>query len=372
MTKLIHTADIHLGVKLSGLGKAGDKVRAAAKQSLSDMITAAVDEKVDAFLIAGDLFESNSVSYSLMKFALSEIERLGDIPCLILPGTHDCLEPGSIYLTLEDSDRPDNLYIFDDPDNPVIEIEKLNVKFYGAPNVSARSRSNPIKAVRPDDSDLKHVLLAHGSYMIPGKTQDDDHPFSLDDIDNSGFDYIALGHWHSYFELPTKNTKAAYCGAPETIAFDQTGAGHYAIVTLDDNVTLEKRKVGRTSWNEIELSAENFRYTIEIERELQKYIGVNNIIRAKLTGLASAENIVSIDEIIKNNAEKFLHLSIVDATETVPGNLREMKIPPTTILGQFIAQMSDAIESNEDPDEKELLNESLRTGFAMLSGKDVL
>jgi DNA repair exonuclease SbcCD nuclease subunit len=372
MIKFLHTADVHLGIKLSGLGKSGDRVRASLKRSFSDMIDVAIEEKVDAFLIAGDLFDSNRVSNSLIRFALSEIERLGKIPCVILPGTHDCLEQGAVYLSLDENEKPDNLKIFVDPENPVIRLEDRDLTLYGMPNLSRRSKMNPISSVKRIEGDGKHVLLAHGSYMIPQKTAEDDHPFGLDDIDDSGFDYIALGHWHSYFELPTKNTKAIYCGAPETVAFDQTGAGHYLIVKLDQEVEFEKRQVGKTSWQEIELSTANFKYTIEVERELQKYVGEDRLVRVKLTGLASSETIISLDELHANLKDKFLYFDITDATSAVPDDLKKLNLPPTTILGQFINQMTDEIEKAQDPDEKALLAESLKTGFAMLSGKDVL
>lgn len=372
MKKILHTADIHLGVKLTGLGKAGDKVRSALKSTFSGIIDAALAEKVDAVLIAGDLLNSNATSSSLVRFAFGEIERLGSIPCVLLPGTHDCLEEGSVYLSLDESEKPSNLHIFLDPSDPVIRIEEKGLTFYGIPNLAPRSTMNPVASVTRGDFDGKHILLSHGSYMIPDKTALDDHPFGLDDIDNSNFDYVALGHWHSFFELPTTLTKAAYCGSPETLAFDQTGSGHYAIVTLGDKVTVEKRKIGKLEWQEIELSSASFKYTIEVERELQKHINENRLLRVKLTGLASTDGLIRQDDLYDHLADSFLYLKIVDKTETVPDELRKLNLPPTTILGQFIRQVADAIDQTTDENEKELLEESLRTGYAMLSGKDLM
>jgi len=372
MMRILHTADIHLGVKLSGLGKAGDKVRSALKATFTELIDTAISEKVDAVVIAGDLLNSNRTSNSLVRFAFSEIERLGDIPCVLLPGTHDCLEEGSLYLSLDDSEIPSNLKIFLDPKNPVFHFEDKGLTFYGLPNMAPRSTTNPIASISRQDHDGKHILLAHGSYMIPDRTAVDDHPFGLDDIDNSGFDYIALGHWHSCFELPTTKTKAAYCGSPETLAFDQTGSGHFLIVNLDDQVTIDKRAVGRMHWQEIELSSASFKYTIEVERELQKYVDENKLLRVKLTGLASTDSLIRFDDLYDHLVDNFLYLSIVDKTETVPGELRKLNLPPTTILGQFVTQVAEAIEEATDPEEIEILEESLRTGYAMLSGKDLM
>lgn len=372
MARILHTADLHLGVKLSGLGKAGNEVRVSIKATLTYIINMAIEEKVDAVVIAGDLFDSNQVSSSLIRFALGEIGRLDEIPCVILPGTHDCLEEGSVLMSLNQHEKPVNLSVFLDPENPVIRLEDKNLTFYGMPNMASRSTKNPVTSVQRVEHDGKHILLAHGSYMIPEKTAADDHPFSLDDIDNSGFDYIALGHWHSFFELPTTKTKAAYCGSPEPMAFDQTGAGHVAIVNIGNQVTIEKRAVGRTKWQEIELSSANFKYTIEIEQEIQKHADENKLLRVHLTGLAASDSSIDIDELNGLQADSFMHLNIIDEREQVPQELLELNLPLTTILGQFIRQMSDAIDKSEDQEQKELLAESLRTGYALLSGKDVL
>jgi len=372
MTKIMHTADIHLGVRFKGLGKAGDRVRSALKSAFTAMIDKAIEEKVDAMVIAGDLFDSNSVSNSLKRFALSEIQRLEDIPCVLLPGNHDCLEDGSLYLSLDADEIPQNLHLLIDTEKPYVHFEDKQLTFYGMPNLSNRSKANPVSSVERQDFEGKHILLAHGSYMIPNKTSDDDHPFGLEDIDNSGFDYVALGHWHSTFELPTTATKAAYCGSPEQLKFDQTGAGNYLMVSLDDGVAIEKREIASTKWEQIELSSANFKYTIEVERELQKYTDKNKLLKVKLTGLASSDSYISVDELYENLRDHFLYVNVVDDTTAIPEDLLKLNLPPTTILGQFISQVTESINQAEDEDEKLLLTDSLKTGFAMLSGKDVM
>ena len=56
-------------------------------------------EKVDAVLICGDLFDSNSQPRRSVERAAAELGRLVErqIPVVIIPGTHDCYEAGSIY-----------------------------------------------------------------------------------------------------------------------------------------------------------------------------------------------------------------------------------------------------------------------------------
>jgi len=55
--------------------------------------------------------------------------------------------------------------------------------------------------------------------------------YNLREIANFGFDYLALGHWHSFQDFSQGNTKAFYCGSPEPISMDQKGSG-YVEVTI--------------------------------------------------------------------------------------------------------------------------------------------
>ena len=50
-------------------------------------------------------------------------------------------------------------------------------------------------------------------------------PFNQEDLRNSGFDYIALGHYHQHklFDDDYGNIIAAYPGSPEPLGFDETG-----------------------------------------------------------------------------------------------------------------------------------------------------
>ena len=50
-------------------------------------------------LICGDLFDSNSQPRRSVERAAAELGKLAarHIPVVIIPGTHDCYEPGSIY-----------------------------------------------------------------------------------------------------------------------------------------------------------------------------------------------------------------------------------------------------------------------------------
>jgi len=357
MARILHTGDIHLGVKLSGLGKSGDKIRAALKDSFCRMMDICLESDVDAFVIAGDLFESNRVSKPLLDFALREIARLGDIPTIVIPGTHDCLNENSIYLSLKDEDCPDNLYFFNDPDRTKFKFPDMGLTFYANPNQTVKSSQSPLADLAPDGTPGYHIAMAHGSLAI----------------ETSGFNYIALGHWHSHFQAPTKEVPAAYCGTPECLSFKQQDCGWANLLTLNEGkVSIEKIQTGVLDWQTKELSATSFKYTIELEREISKHISENRLLKVIFSGLMSADGYIDFDQLQENLCDNFLYLNIINRSEAIPEDLAKLAIPETTILGQYIRQVTAETANCQNSEEMELLRDSLKLGYALLSGKDAI
>ncbi|MEA2520055.1 MAG: repair protein SbcD/Mre11, partial [Chloroflexota bacterium] len=60
MLRLLHTADVHLGARHADLGEQAAAQRERQFAAFQAAIELAIAEKVDLFLIAGDLFDSNT------------------------------------------------------------------------------------------------------------------------------------------------------------------------------------------------------------------------------------------------------------------------------------------------------------------------
>src|SRR5579872_5560797 len=103
MIKILHTADIHLGARLSKLEGKSEEQRVQIQKTFEHIVNLATEQKVDILLIAGDLFDSNNPEKSLLDFAMSNFAKLNDrhIYTLIALGTHDFLDEGSIFKTMD-------------------------------------------------------------------------------------------------------------------------------------------------------------------------------------------------------------------------------------------------------------------------------
>ena len=97
--RLVHTADVHLGARHTDLGDQATAQRERQFGAFRATVDLALAEKVDLFLIAGDLFDSNTQPRRSVERVAAELKRLADAPIrtVIIPGTHDVYDRASIY-----------------------------------------------------------------------------------------------------------------------------------------------------------------------------------------------------------------------------------------------------------------------------------
>ncbi|MCS6965351.1 MAG: exonuclease subunit SbcD [Candidatus Kapabacteria bacterium] len=90
MLRLLHTADWHLGKRIGRFERLDEQ-----RHALEVLLHHAENERVDAVLIAGDVFESanpNAEAQGLFYDILHELARGGERPVLVIAGNHDSPE----------------------------------------------------------------------------------------------------------------------------------------------------------------------------------------------------------------------------------------------------------------------------------------
>ena len=109
MIKFLHTADLHLDAPFAALSpEQAAARRQEQRELLTELAEVANTHDCDLVLLAGDLFDSAGASDETLlalRRALASIRA----PVFISPGNHDCLLPGSAYLTER---WPENVHIF--------------------------------------------------------------------------------------------------------------------------------------------------------------------------------------------------------------------------------------------------------------------
>jgi exonuclease SbcD len=371
MIKILHTADIHLGAKFSGLGNNGTSQREQLRTTFRKIITTAINEGVNVVLIAGDLFDTNQQAQRNIDLIIEQFNLLGsnNIPVCLIPGTHDSLDSSSIYRKVDFEGKCSNLQIFTDENISCKEYPSLDLTVYGKPNLTNRSYTSPLKGLKRSTSSKFHVAMAHGSFYIPEKIAEDDHIFKPEEIKASGMDYLALGHWHRVYNCSEK-PPAWYPGPPEWIP-DQRERGAVLLVSLSDSgeVKVEPKKLGLRAYDEIEIDMNEIQDAEMLKAKISDGGNQNLIRRVTLKGLRDAELIVSTEELETELGEKFFHLTVTDKSHPQSREITEDE--EQLIKNKFIKIMKEQIESAEG-EEINIAESALQYGIALLDGKEVL
>src|SRR5579862_592516 len=403
MLRLVHTADVHLGARHADLGDQAVAQRERQFAAFVASVDLALAERVDLFLIAGDLFDSNVQPRRSVERAASQLRRLVEarIRTVLIPGTHDVYDRASIYRTYDipamSGALGTDLVTVLDPDHTEIHLPALDVVVHGRCFATKRAPESPLLNLdaATDHRATWHVGILHAAVAIPDRTDGDDVVITVEQIAASHLDYLALGHWHSTLKDRAGDTIYAYSGAPEAVAMDQDRAGNVLLVSLDKpgetkQVDVQERKVGRTRFERLELDAATLGSQPALVETLAAKADPDLVLDVQLIGVRPDVLDLSTDEVENELGERFLKLRIRDRS-IAP--LTDGTVPlPDTVLGAFIRDMeaqiaeaeAGALESGPDDgvgaagdgadparDAAAELRDALRLGRLLLAGEEV-
>ena len=266
--KFFHTADWHLGKLVQGVYMTEDQ-----RYILQDFIKAIEEEKPDAVIIAGDLYDRGvppTEAVNLLDEVLETIVLKLKTPVLAVAGNHD--SPSRLHFGSKIM-MNNGYHIIGQISNPlepiILHDEYGEVHFhlvpYADPSVvrhvfedeEIRTHNDAMRKITETiasnmDPDARHVLVGHAFVTPHGEreenTSESERPLAIGGAEHvdahsfSKFHYTALGHLHqAHFVL---NETIQYSGSPlkYSISEERHKKGFY-IVELDaqGNMTLEKR-----------------------------------------------------------------------------------------------------------------------------------
>jgi exonuclease SbcD len=392
MLRIIHTADVHLGARHDDLGEQAAAQRERQFAAFKAAVDLALTEKVDLFLIAGDLFDSNVQPRRSVERVAAELRRLaeGRIRTVIIPGTHDVFDRASIYRAydlpgLAGTSPGDDMITILDPDHPSVHLTALDAMVHGRVFPTKRAPHSPLADVADDVAAAAaepapvtwHVGLVHGSIAIPGKTDGDEVVITTAEIAASGLDYLALGHWHSAQSGKAGGVAYAYSGAPEAVALDQDRAGKVLLVELDEHAgerttTIVEKQVGKTTFAKLEIDAATVASQPALIDLLTARADPDLVLDTRLVGVRRDDLDLHLDEIEVALTPSFLKVRVRDVS--VPA-LTEGPLPsPDTIAGAFIRELEAHIaelEAAGSTAEAAEHRDALRLGRLLLAGHEV-
>lgn len=350
--RLLHIADLHLGAPLGALPSA-EKVRvrrAELLESLRSALELGRAEGVNAVLIAGDLFDSESVSERVRRHVCELISSYSPLPFFYVTGNHE----RDSFLSRED--QPKNLYTFSSPLS-CYELGELCI--YGT-NASA---PDMLANIRPKQG-KKNILLFHGEL---GEHCDFGGVIGRSELARSGFDYIALGHYHSFLISPLDGGGiAVYSGVPEGRGFDEVGKKGVVIFDTAD-FHPHFHPISKRAYHKIELNISDLSSDEEILDRARLALCEcegKDLVRLVLMGEREAELRLDHELLRLYFEERFWYFELLD--ETRIRNSRSELIYDRSLRGEFVRLVLRDDELSEE-EKREIID----CGLLALSGEEM-
>ena len=265
--KLIHCADLHLDSRLSAHldREQAKRRRDELLRNFARLAGYAEENGVEAVLIAGDLFDRDTVSALAKSTVLSVIAAHPQIRFYYLRGNHDSGD-------YSDSSRPQNLFLFGNRWRSWPEGADGRITITGV-ELTRENASYALSALRLEP-DKFNIVMLHGqetggtaaaapdlSAVPPGRSGHPPNtgyaeytghieyagfidyaghsglsvPISIRALQGKGIDYLALGHVHSY-KYAKLDSRGVYCypGCLEGRGFDESGPHGFVLLDIDE------------------------------------------------------------------------------------------------------------------------------------------
>ena len=230
--RFVHTADLHLDSPLRTLAlrdpELAGLIGGAMRQVLGRIVDLCLSERVDALLIAGDLYDGDLRSMKTAAFLRAELARLdeADIAVYLIRGNHDAESTVTKLL-----DLPPNVHVFDGRGG-VVAPENAPVAIHGVSFGQKHAPDSLLPKLRPPVAGRANIGLLHTS-LAGAEGHDVYAPCAVGDLIMHGFDYWALGHIHKR-QVHGEAPHIVMPGIPQGRDIGEAGAKSVSLVTVDD------------------------------------------------------------------------------------------------------------------------------------------
>lgn len=407
MVKLIHTADLHLDSAFRSRFTKEEAENRRQKQLMAwkELLSFAVEKKVQGILIAGDLFDSPVVSHGTMDFFLSTISEHPEISFFYLRGNHDTENTFRYQENL-----PKNLFLFSEKGKKYRLNDRLLLAGveYGTKDISfgenegatqgagqaaeqgvGQENAHGAEALSKSESESEeeskflklkeedcNILLLHGALYQgtpKGEAVQGEEGIFLKNLEKLPLSYIALGHIHKGGEGKLNNGALwAYPGCLQGRGFDEEGERGFLYLKVEEEKKEIRKefipiKQGEFRILEIELLEDEGTLAClkKIEVEMEKAgIVKEDSLRIILKGKKGLEQERNLRYLQLQLQDSVFFLEIRDECE-LSWN-REEAMKEKSLKGEFLRVLAAA-----DNLSKEEQEEIIALGMGLLQGGEL-
>ena len=234
MTRVLHTADTHLGYRQYHSPERRADFLAAFERVIED----AVEDGVDAVVHAGDLFHDRRPGLPDLLGTRDALETLSeaDIPFLAVVGNHEAKRSAQWLDLFEAMGLATRL-----GEEPTVVGDTA---FYGLDFVPRSRRGDLEYGFAPHDADHA-ALVSHGRFepLVPDYGNVEWDLEAVLESASVDFDAVLLGDEHAPTTREVSGTWATYPGSTERASAGERDERGYNLVEFDDDVRISRRGV---------------------------------------------------------------------------------------------------------------------------------
>lgn len=283
--RFLHTADWQIGRQYPRFEAEDAAALFEARFTVVERIAQhASRHGVDAILVAGDVFDAQTVSERTIRRLFNAMAGF-DGAWVMIPGNHDAALVESVWTRAQKLGvLPENLHLALTPEPIVLDNKRLVV--LPAPLTQRHTHVDLTAwfdhAETPDD--YFRVGLAHGSVTgILSENVDSANPISPERATRARLDYLALGDWHG---MKSIDARTWYSGAPETDRFRNNESAHILDVAIDapgQQPRVQALRIGQYVWDEqgIDLAVPS---DVDVVLNYLQTVTENHVVSLTLTG----------------------------------------------------------------------------------------
>lgn len=354
--KIIHCSDVHLDSAMeSNLSSAQAKERnAEICATFGRLVRYAVDNQVDAVLIAGDLFDTNRVSARTADFVMDRIRWAESVEFFYLRGNHD--EGRDAFAGME---LPDNFKTFG---RKWTRYRRGDVAITGLE--MDRENWEDMHARLSLDPEYVNIVMLHGQVS----TQFGEELIPLPKLRGKNIDYLALGHIHSYQKENLDDRGIwCYCGCLEGRGFDECGEKGFVLLDIQNRqVSTTFVPFARRKLEEVTVDITNLTTVSQIQSAMGSAgagISGESLVKFTLTGSFTLETQKDLRFLRKMLEPDFYFVKIKDESRLKIE--KESYEHDFSLKGEFIRMV---MASDRPREEKEQI---ILWGIRALAGEEV-
>lgn len=371
MLSFIHTADVHLDAPLQTMSGRYELRQDDFRRTMRRIRDLVLDRQADFWLIAGDLLEYHGGRRSTALFLRDLFASLAPVPVCIAPGNHDPWRADSFYQTL---DWSGNVYWFT-PEWGAFEFPEKSCVVYGWGFPQPHVYESPLASFPGKLAGYQHHLMVLHASLTSGGSEEH-HPYApvtLNELVQTGMDYIALGHIHkpAQFLHPVKKQPlAAYPGSPEGLSAKEDGERCVLYGELDasgkltlEAVSVEHRRIrkidtGLGAAETMEQLVDHLQHQLSDER-------AEDLLYVTLTGERPAHFVPSIPVL----QQRFSHFFLIRFTDqTWPDVDADKLVADGGVWGKWLAKLASLEEQASGDREREVVRMARKEALARIGG----